>query len=407
MDPLDVARRLLAAGPVCDCCLGVQLAKLGTGLSARRRGQLIREAAGGGRSSPWRCWVCQGLFLELPRLAGRAATAVADYELDTFLFGVHPTPRLEAVQEFLDQQFPSPWAEPLRREINRELGRAFEQALAEQGRRITVDFRRPDVRFTVDLATRRVELHVASAYFAGRYRKLVRGIPQTHWPCRSCRGRGCRRCEFTGKQYPTSVEELVLPAFVAACRGEGGHLHGAGREDVDARMLGRGRPFVVEVLAPKVRRLDLAEVARRIAVDGEGRVEVTDLRPAAAELVAQVKALRAEKRYRAQVTFDGPVSPEELRRAVAGLVGEIAQRTPSRVSHRRADRVRRRRVYQATGEVLSPRQAEIEVVCDGGLYVKELVSGDQGRTRPSLAELVGVPARVCQLDVLEVLGGPG
>jgi len=168
-------------------------------------------------------------------------------------------------------------------------------------------------------------------------------------------------------------------------------------------MLGRGRPFVLEVKAPKHRSVDLEEIARRVNQEAQGKVEVLDLSPASAELVEKVKDLKARKRYRARVAFQSPVSEENLARALQGLVGEIAQRTPVRVSHRRADRVRMRRVYELQGGLLAPREAEIEVLCDGGLYVKELISGDEGRTQPSLSELLGVPARVTELDVLEVL----
>jgi len=45
-------------------------------------------------------------------------------------------------------------------------------------------------------------------------------------------------------------------------------------------------------------------------------------------------------------------------------------------------------------------EAEIDLLTDGGLYVKELVSGDDGRTRPSLSEVLGVPATVVELDVM-------
>jgi tRNA pseudouridine synthase 10 len=42
--------------------------------------------------------------------------------------------------------------------------------------------------------------------------------------------------------------------------------------------------------------------------------------------------------------------------------------------------------------------------CDGGLYIKELVSGDGGRTKPNLSELLGteVEAEVKELDVMDV-----
>jgi len=43
------------------------------------------------------------------------------------------------------------------------------------------------------------------------------------------------------------------------------------------------------------------------------------------------------------------------------------------------------------------------VRCQGGLYVKELVSGDEGRTSPSVSELLGFEAKTLKLDVLNVL----
>lgn len=404
MDPLELASALASAGPICDRCLGRRFAGLGSGVGNVERGRSLRAAARAPSAPPEsKCWVCEGIFARLTEWAREAAGLVGEHEFATFLFGVHLTPRQEAVAEFLDERFPSPWAEPFNRDANRELGKAFERALAERGRTATVDFARPDVQFTVDLETGAIELTVAPVFFYGRYRKLARGIPQTHWPCRSCRGRGCAGCGGTGKQYPTSVEELVLPAFLSATMGTGGHLHGAGREDIDARMLGRGRPFVVEVKEPLRRTVDLERVAADINTAAAAKVEVLDLQPGTAELVVKVKEEHADKRYRARVEFGEPVAEAAFAQALAALVGEIEQRTPVRVRHRRADRTRTRRVHEATGRLLSPTEAEVEILCQGGLYVKELISGDGGATQPNLASLLGVPANVAELDVLDVL----
>ncbi len=407
VDPVNYAARVLSAGPICDHCLGQQFARLGHGLTGRDRGRLLRGQASHrvpyGVRGGLPCWVCGNTFDRVENWAARALEAVDAYAFGTFLFGVRLSPRLEATQEHLSRTFPSPWAEPIRREINRCLGRAFEKLLARQGRSATVDFTRPDVRFTVDLEQETVELQVASVCFTGRYRKLVRGIPQTHWPCRTCGGRGCETCKGSGKQYPESVEELIVPTLVNACRGSGGHLHGAGREDVDARMLGRGRPFVVEILEPKRRTIDLSEVADAVHRAAEGRVEVAEMAPAHPETIEHIKNASADKRYRMRVNFERPVAEDALSRALAELLGQIQQRTPTRVRHRRADLVRERTVHTATGELLSPKAAEIEVHCGGGLYVKELISGDDEATQPNLSALLGVHARVTELDVLEVL----
>jgi tRNA pseudouridine synthase 10 len=80
----------------------------------------------------------------------------------------------------------------------------------------------------------------------------------------------------------------------------------------------------------------------------------------------------------------------------------LNQRTPQRVLRRRSDLVRYRRVLELSLEVLGPRRLEATLRTDAGTYVKEFVSGDDGRTEPSLAGLLGVPCRVEALDVLAV-----
>jgi tRNA pseudouridine synthase 10 len=256
--------------------------------------------------------------------------------------------------------------------------------------------------FIIDLERDRIELRVLSLYIYGRYRKLVRGIPQTRWPCRLCQGEGCEACGFTGKQYPESVEELVAAPFLTAAGAEKAHLHGAGREDIDARMLGTGRPFVLEVLSPRCRTLDLSSLQEVVNSGSSGKVEVSGLHFVLRETVPLVKETHAEKTYRARASFESEVTQDDLARALSSLVGMIHQRTPVRVSHRRADLVRKRRLLDANGTLLSPHEADLTLRGEGGLYIKELVSGDGGRTVPSLSERLGIASRVAELDVIDV-----
>jgi tRNA pseudouridine synthase 10 len=276
--------------------------------------------------------------------------------------------------------------------------------LAAEGRDVEVDFQDPEIVLLLDLERDELELKVNPLFIYGRYRKVVRGIPQTKWPCGRCRGRGCPECDYTGKQYPESVEELIARPIIEVTQGEGHALHGAGREDIDALMLGRGRPFILEIRAPRRRSLDLRALEDEINNRTGGKVEVSGLRFARRKLVEEIKGMEAQKTYRAKVAFERPISRGELGEALPKLVGEISQRTPRRVSHRRADLVRTRRVFAIKGKLFSPQEASLELVCEGGLYVKELISGDEGRTQPSLAGLLRVAARVVELDVVEVRG---
>jgi tRNA pseudouridine synthase 10 len=399
---LTTAREILAAGPICDSCLGSAFGRLGHGLANEDRARAVRFLLelDGIQGVPGRCWVCQDVSADAAAWAERARAQVEGFEFRTYLFAVRPTLRWQEAEALLVERFRLTHAEPQKHAWNRTVGKTFE-TLAGHG---TVNFDDPDVKLTIDLEAGAVECQVASLFVYGRYRKLLRGIPQTHWPCRRCRGRGCDACGGTGKQYAESVEELVAGPFVRASGGSGAILHGAGREDIDARMLGTGRPFVLEVTEPRVRTLDVGALEREANREAGGKVEASGLRWVRRDAVRWVKETPAEKTYRAVVEFGSPVSPEALADALRALIGVIEQRTPRRVAHRRADLVRTRVLHSASGILLDARRAEIELHTDGGLYVKELVSGDEGRTEPNLAGRLETTARVSELDVLGISG---
>lgn len=89
-----------------------------------------------------------------------------------------------------------------------------------------------------------------------------------------------------------------------------------------------------------------------------------------------------------------------LRKALVGAT--IRQQTPRRVMHRRADLAREKHIYKAKVKRLTPNCFQIEIRCQGGLYIKELITGDDGRTVPSVAQVLGVRAMPLELDVLGV-----
>jgi tRNA pseudouridine synthase 10 len=41
---------------------------------------------------------------------------------------------------------------------------------------------------------------------------------------------------------------------------------------------------------------------------------------------------------------------------------------------------------------------------ESGTYIKELITGDGGKTRPNISEMIDVPCQVLELDVIEIKG---
>ena len=409
MSVLDQARAVLLAQPLCNDCLGRQFAKLGHGLSNAKRGQALRVAVCLEDNvdiscEPNPCPLCLSYFSQIHPKARQAVSLLEDWEFERYLMGTRVPEFLNEAEARLRQTLALTHGEPLKQSYNREVGKAFGALLGERGRQVEVDFEHPEVLVTVDLIWDKVSVHVNPLYVFGRYRKLLRGIPQTHWPCGRCKGKGCDACNHSGAQYPQSVESLIGAPLQALCEGQTHVLHGAGREDIDARMLGRGRPFVLEIKQPRRRFLDWDQVSIQINQAAQGKVQVRDLQPVYGNVVGAIKEKNAQKCYRMRIALDDAVDETSFHSALQSLVGTIEQRTPQRVAHRRADRVRKRQLMEIEGQLLDANSAQVALRGAGGLYVKELISGDGGRTTPSLAAALGVACRVTELDVTDILG---
>ncbi|ELZ11399.1 pseudouridylate synthase [Natrinema thermotolerans DSM 11552] len=426
------ARALLSTGAVCDSCLGRPFADRSFGLTNAERGRALRTTVALAddedfeTTAPADCWVCEGYCGTFDAVAETIVDALEGTAFATYQVGTRVPPLVEENERLLreDAGLEPDVGESMKREMNREVGRRVGATTETE-----VDFDRPDVLAVVDLegfdplealesgtvTSHAVDVQINPAFVYGRYRKLERDIPQTEWPCRECGGSGiqlgddgeepCDYCGGSGYMYDTSVEQVVRPHVVDAMDGDEGTFHGAGREDVDARMLEGGRPFVLEVKRPAVRDPDPAELEAEINEAADGAVEVAGLRLATYEMVERVKEHDASKHYRADVEFAESVDEDAFETALAELEGTtVEQYTPERVDHRRAGLTRERTVYAIDGDLRSPTEAEVRLHGEGGLYVKELISSDGGRTEPSLAGLLETDAEVTALDVTGVEG---
>ena len=437
LDILGKAQKMLEKRPLCDHCLGRQFALLGYGVDNEKRGEalkllltfkaheaamiknknglaLLRTLASNGnypmanevlkkmnnktvKAAP--CHLCQGHLTSAEQLIHLAFDRLQEYEYATMLVGVELPSEAEEREDEFKAEFTITHGESLRNEFSRNIGKKIAEATGKR-----IDFERPDLVVLVNPWTEQVSLQVNPIHISGKYRKLVRDIPQARWFCKNCRGKGCEQCNWTGRKYTESVEEIIGNPALNMTQGVEFSFHGAGREDVDARMLGLGRPFVIEVKKPKKRRIDLKALEETINSSAKGKVEVSSLCFANKDFVRKLKrGDEAQKLYRATVEADEPISQKQLTALKKALTDvNVKQQTPKRVAYCRADLMREKYIYKANVKRLTPKRFELEIRCQGGLYIKELITGDDGRTVPNVTQILGAKTIPIELDVLGV-----
>jgi tRNA pseudouridine synthase 10 len=258
-----------------------------------------------------------------------------------------------------------------------------------------------DCRVVFDYSAGRVTIQRNELFLFGRYRKLVPGLSQSRWLCRKCNGKGCKACDGKGKYYVSVEERIGEPLKKAASAGDY-VLHASGREDVDATN-SAGRPFVMMLRNPRKRNIDIDAIEKEIRKSGE--VSVTGLRIVPRRFVETVTESHLDKSYRADVEFGKELGDEDIR-IIRSLEGKtVLQKTPKRVLHRRANIVRHRKIKTIDVLERGKRNAVLLIKAEAGTYIKELISGDEGRTEPSIAGLLSRDAVCRSLDVAEIDDG--
>lgn len=235
---------------------------------------------------------------------------------------------------------------------------------------------------------------------AGNYLKLKRGMSQTPWHMN-----GINKTE-------TSVEEEIIRSMLPYFGCEESKFHSSGREDVDVRMLGKGRPFVVEIIEPHLTYAAQGDIFWKNLEDeinaGSEGVQINSLHLSDRAEFSQMNrdVSKKKKTYRCVVWLSDPILGKENSpiikkiNAVQDLV--VYQQTPIRVLGRRTLLTREKMVHKMVATYINPHFILLDVKAAAGTYIKEFVHGDRGRTVPSIGSYFGCNADILQLDVLEL-----
>ena len=416
---LDKAKIILSYGCICNNCLGRQFAQLLSGYDNETRGKTIRTALAFEQElkedkkldksnfSDYKfrqnkiktpdkktCYVCDGIFDKMNQIVKKSSFEVDDLEFKTFHVGATLSENLLKNEETLWEDAGIDYVESIKTEISRVCGKKLQTVLKKE-----VDLKQPEVVILINLEKNAIELTINSLYLYGKYKKL-KAMPQTKWHCQECRGLGCKVCNYTGRKYDTSVQEKIEELALKVTEGVDAKFHGAGREDVDVLCKGH-REFVLEIIEPRKRNIDLKKLEKDINKKYKGEIEIINLKSTDRETVKQIKEKKSNKTYHAVIELNEDIKKEDVKN-LNELIGVINQQTPKRVVHRRADLIRKRSVLELTAKFINKRQIKADITTQAGMYIKELVSGDDGRTRPSVSSILGVKAKIEKLDVTEI-----
>lgn len=419
-DIISKSAEILRKYPLCSRCLGRLFAKYGIGLSNITRGnaiktlllmelhrliindignlsllndisdnigvmpQLINKFTG---STPSRrkCYICSNAIEDIiSKLIQDIVSELSKFKIRTFIISIRKGSEIEKRELEVVSEFNLDSWESIRRELKRELGKKVKALLG-----IEPEFRHPDALVLVDLDTLNVKVTTTPTYILCRYVKLGRNISQVRWVSKD----GARK-------YPLAIEDVIEP-IVKLFNAEGLRLHPIGREDVDVRVLGNGRPLVIELKNVKDKTVSIEDLTKNLTRNDliltffDKYIEHKNL--------AEIKSKSSSKTYRLLVLSKKPLSSDSVEMLIREFSNRVVrQRTPTRILRRRRDVVHVGKVHDIKVVAINEYLLEVLVKCDSGLYVKELVHGDNNRTSPNMAEVLNSELDLLEVDVVDI-----
>jgi tRNA pseudouridine synthase 10 len=193
-----------------------------------------------------------------------------------------------------------------------------------------------------------VELVNNNIFIKGSYLKYSREIGQTPWEVN-----GVKICE-------SSVETEITKRFNEIFKSDNAIMSAGGREDRDVRMLGGGRPFVMEIYNPRRKYealKDLESVQKRIN-EGTTLIEVKDLticEMSGKEEFALLKKYEDSKHklYSCLVWCSKAITKDDIEIINSVKDMDVIQKTPIRVMHRRTLMDRKKTIYKLEGKIVN------------------------------------------------------
>ncbi|MEM4633652.1 MAG: tRNA pseudouridine(54/55) synthase Pus10 [Candidatus Anstonellaceae archaeon] len=339
------------------------------------------------------CFICNGLLSNVQFLLQRAYLLGEEFEWRSFaISSSFPKDVLIREQEVCDCFCPGQFTS-IKNSVNSQLGKLLSRAIKKENSQ-----REPEAFFSFDFAKSEVGFKVAPIYIFGRYLKFSRKHCQSRWQCWKCGGKGKECCSNSGNAYH-SVEEELAKAFLPVFEGENAILHASGREDVDVRNLG-GRPFVMEILSPKKRSVQLSVIEKELKKNKA--VQAFGLRFASKSDIEAVCNSHFVKEYEALVSADRALGRQDCSSLRMLNGATIRQETPTRVLGRRANIVRERKIFSISAFPAQSGKLKVRITAEAGTYIKELISSDGGRTKPSFSSILGCNAVCEELDVVRI-----
>ncbi|HKW04460.1 MAG TPA: tRNA pseudouridine(54/55) synthase Pus10 [Nitrososphaerales archaeon] len=319
------------------------------------------------------CSLCHGSSGQLEQISKSAVNALSGFEFETFLVGTSFPQTVLDREDEIRALYKIRGRESIKSQTTRTISRRIRRSLEKK-----MEYSRPDITVLASLLDGSITVTSRSIWLSACYTKAERGIPQRSSICRTCNGVGCMACNYKGITS-RSIESIISSYLKKLYNSEDCNFIWIGSEDSMSLVFGNGRPIFVEVHGPKRRNLKIggSRAKTDLGAIGLRNIELLSSRP---KSIPQLK-------MECLVHLIRDPSTKSLVKPDFNEIEKFKEVTVQ-VHLSSKYRMVTRKVYAISVEDHSENRFDLRIICDGGIPVKKLVSGEEGTVLPNISNSV-------------------
>ncbi len=368
----EIVEMLLKKHALCTTCLGRQFPSVLRGLDNALKGKKLKEKLGINDDSNEVCYICGNILSAIKKYGDMVIQSLQLYDFESLVIGAHIPTTLVEREDHLRSEMKLKGGETFKANFTRELNNIVSRKL-----KVDIIHRQPDVTVIVDLHLDVVNINSKSIFLYGRYIKTKRGITQKNRKCRECRGQGCPECNLTGYANVDSVENRVTEPLLSLFNANQIKFTWIGSEDYRSLVLGQGRPFYAEVIEPRIRCPKSIKQVMKKVDDG---VFIKDVR---------ILNQRPREQRHFTITLQSKLQLDKrVTRKTAKMLEEKLEGASVNIMSPNKKKSNTKNIYSFKVESVKDCHLQVKVICEGGLKIRSLFSGEGCEVIPSVASIL-------------------
>ncbi|MGD1835367.1 MAG: hypothetical protein ACPKQO_06560 [Nitrososphaeraceae archaeon] len=330
-----------------------------------------------------KCFVCNNLFIKVNTIIEKIIWYITKkeiYEFNSFLIGSSLPSVMFENEDYLRSLLKIKGRENIKSEFNRLLRERFEQLMKKK-----LEIKIPDLFINIIVNENcNFDFSVRSSnfYLLCRYVKK-RMLLQKNKICQNCKGKKCELCKFIRNNNAKSIENIARKKFLSYTNSDNVIFQWTGNEDINSQVLGKGRPFVAQIINPRKR------IFSNFKVFGNG-------------VTIFVDKCTTNKELQTKFKIKSRLYLETLKKINYVDVDKINQLSEKIIEYNYNSTFAYKKIYTISAKIIDTNTLIIEMISDNGISYKQFIEGES-LIEPNISSCIKNKCKCIKFDILDVI----